>query len=129
MTPREAKRQLNIRQWKAIIQDRIDSGLYVDDYCKQNNISRHAYFYWLRIIREEAIAPPAIASGQEPAGFVEIRLPGNVCPALPENGINSISAQEPAELLLTVNGITVHVTGGTSPELLSRTLEVIRNVK
>lgn len=81
MNPHEVKRKLSIQQWRQIIQDRQNSGLTVDDYCKKNNLSRHAYFYWLRIIRQQAIDEansPVQDNTQEltvshaPAGFVEV---------------------------------------------------------
>lgn len=55
MDTRLAKRNYSIQQWKAIIQDRNNTNLTVDEYCKQNGLSRNSYFYWLRIIREEAL--------------------------------------------------------------------------
>ncbi len=41
-------------QWEKLITDCQRSGLNVDDWCIQNNISRHAYYYWLRKIRKQA---------------------------------------------------------------------------
>lgn len=40
---------------KSIIQDCKASGLRVDDYCTEDNISRNAYYYWLRKIKEASI--------------------------------------------------------------------------
>ncbi len=59
MDTRLAKRNYSIQQWKAIIQDRNNTNLTVDEYCKQNGLSRNSYFYWLRIIREEALEQSA----------------------------------------------------------------------
>lgn len=39
------------KYWKGIIEDRIQSGLSIDEYCKKNSLSRNAYFYWLRKVR------------------------------------------------------------------------------
>ena len=48
-----AKRNCSIQQWEAIIQDRNNTNLTMDGYCKQNGLSRNSYFYCLlRIIRE-----------------------------------------------------------------------------
>ena len=47
------KKQLHMQQWAAIIEDRIASGLKIDEYCEKNQLSRNSYFYWLRKIREE----------------------------------------------------------------------------
>ena len=49
MDTRLAKRNHNIQQWKNIIQDRNNTNLTVDEYCKQNGLSRNSYFYWLDI--------------------------------------------------------------------------------
>ena len=69
MDTRSAKRNYCIQQWKAIIQDRNNTNLTVDEYCKQNGLSRHSYFYWLRIIRDEALEQSA------ESGFVELSIP------------------------------------------------------
>ena len=45
MDTRLAKRNYSIQQWKAIIQDRNNTNLTVDEYCKQNGLSRNSYFY------------------------------------------------------------------------------------
>lgn len=44
MDTRLAKRNYSIQQWKAIIQDRNNTNLTVDEYCKQNGLSRNSYF-------------------------------------------------------------------------------------
>ena len=41
---RLAKRNYNIQQWKTIIQDRNNTDLTVDEYCKQNGLSRLQLF-------------------------------------------------------------------------------------
>ena len=51
------KKQLHMQQWAAIIEDRIASGLKIDEYCEKNQLSRNSYFYWLRKIREEMSTP------------------------------------------------------------------------
>lgn len=47
------KKQLHMQQWTAIIEERLASGLKIDEYCEKNQLSRNSYFYWLRKIREE----------------------------------------------------------------------------
>ena len=38
------KKQLHMQQWTAIIEDRIASGLKIDEYCEKNQLSRNPYF-------------------------------------------------------------------------------------
>ena len=42
-------------QWAQIIADRKASGKNVKDYCQSRGISRDAYFYWQKALREAAI--------------------------------------------------------------------------
>ena len=55
MDTRLATNQILLSEWTRIIKDRCQSGLKVDDYCKQHQLSRHAYYYWLRKVKEAAL--------------------------------------------------------------------------
>ena len=35
--------EFRLEQWKEIIQDRLNSGFMVDEYCKLHNLSRNSY--------------------------------------------------------------------------------------
>lgn len=48
-------------QWAKIIQNRIDSGLSIKGFCQANGISKHAYFYWQKKLREKACTAIEIA--------------------------------------------------------------------
>lgn len=48
------KTKFRREQWEKLITDCQSSGLKVDKWCEQNQISRHAYYYWLRKIRKQA---------------------------------------------------------------------------
>jgi transposase-like protein len=121
MDTRSVKRNYYIQQWKSIIQDRNNSGMSVNAYCKQNGISRNSYFYWLRIIREETLAQ------QAPSGFVELNPQTDS-----ESGLSVVTAfptetPETSQLTLSINGVTLLVTENTSSALLARTIGVLKN--
>jgi len=42
----------SITLWQNRIQDRIASGMKVNDWCEQNDISRDAYYYWHRRLKD-----------------------------------------------------------------------------
>lgn len=116
---REATRQFRIQQWTQIIHDCAQSGMTIKAYCEKNNLSRDAYFYWARIIKEKAITELTVADQH----FVEL-------PAGQTTGILSTYSEpvpESSELRLTIGQIQITVTERTSTALLSRTLEVVRN--
>lgn len=118
-----AKRIYNIQQWKTIIQDRNNTNLTVDEYCKQNGLSRNFYFYWLRIIREEVLEQLS------ESGFVELSLPAETNSGSHPITAVPIAKPEPSRLTLSMCGITIQVTEDTSPALLARTIGVIRNAQ
>lgn len=55
MTIPEAKRTARIIEWRQLIHARQQSGQSVRTWCLQNGIRENSYYYWLRIIREEAL--------------------------------------------------------------------------
>ncbi|MDD3417922.1 MAG: hypothetical protein PHY47_28685 [Lachnospiraceae bacterium] len=42
----------SITLWRNRIQNRKLSGLKVNDWCEQNSISRYAYYYWFRKLKD-----------------------------------------------------------------------------
>ena len=63
MDTKPATMQIRTRQWTSFIQECRSSGLKVDDYREQHSLSRNAYYYWQRKVKEAALSQ---------AGFVEI---------------------------------------------------------
>ena len=55
MTIPEAKRITRMNEWKQRIHERQQSGQNVRTWYLQNRIRENSYYYWLRIIREEAL--------------------------------------------------------------------------
>lgn len=50
------KHKVQLQRWKVLIQDRLNSNLKILEWCKQNNVSKDAYYYWLKQIRIEAVS-------------------------------------------------------------------------
>ena len=63
MTIREAKRITRMNEWRQLIHERQQSGQSVRIWCLQNGIRENSYYYWLRIIREEALCEAQNRSG------------------------------------------------------------------
>ena len=66
MNTRQVKRELKIAEWTELIRQRLVSGLSVEQWCKQNGISRDKYFYWLKIVREASCTAIETLSAGEP---------------------------------------------------------------
>ncbi len=113
MDTRLATNQIRLSEWTRIIKDRCQSGLKVDEYCKQHQISRHAYYYWLRKVKEAALIHNS---------FVEL-------PALPEKTVPATTGENyfTYQMTVAIGNTVLGVNESTPMELLSRVLEVVRN--
>lgn len=113
MNTRLATNQIRLSEWTRIIKDRCQSGLKVDEYCEQHQLSRHAYYYWLRKVKEAALIHNS---------FVEL-------PALPEKTVPGTTIENHFiyQMTVTIGNTVLGVSESTPMELLSRVLEVVRN--
>lgn len=53
----EIRTNVRMAQWQSIIRECKESGMTVAEFCEDRNISWHAYYYWLRKIREFITQP------------------------------------------------------------------------
>ena len=106
MDTKLATKQIRLREWAEIIKDCKSSGLKVDDYCSQNSLSRDAYYYWLRKVKEAALLQ---------AGFVEM-------PAA-----RSVPSGFVPQMQIQVDDIGIGINKDTPVELISTVLGVIRH--
>lgn len=47
--------QANLKLWASRVSDQKTSGLLVDDWCTQNGVSRHQFYYWKRQLKEACL--------------------------------------------------------------------------
>ncbi len=112
MDTRLATKELRLQQWAAIIRDCKESGLRVDAYCELNNISRNAYYYWLKKLKVAALEASNIT-------FTELPAPVQ-CQLEPEVS---------SEISIQLNDAVIQVRDGASSELLKVVVEVLKNAK
>lgn len=114
-----ATTKLRLQHWAQIVHDRANSGMNVKNYCAAQNISKDAYYYWLRKVKAAALESAGI-------DFVEMDQPG-----YNENTGISANADSPfrAEAVVSVGGIDISVNSSTSRDLITAILEAVRNAK
>lgn len=94
-------------QWMEILRDRKESGLGVDEYCRIKGISRHAYYYWQRKLRNAActeLAKQDMGIAAAPSGWMQL---------------SKASAQE-SSIRIEISGCHIDVNKSTDLELLKR---------
>jgi len=111
MDTKLATTQVRLQQWAAIVRERKESGLKVDDYCEAHNISRNAYYYWLRKLREAALE-------SQNSRFVELPVPAA-----------GHAGEKHPVLTISLRDAVIHVDETVSRELLAMTVEVLRNAE
>ena len=114
---RLATRQARLKYWSGVFDDKIQSGLKTEEYCKQHSITRDQYYYWLRKVREAALEGSGIH-------FVEIKeaVPAVICDG------KDPDTKAMAKLTIRICGAEIEVNESTSRKLLEQTLQVLRNV-
>lgn len=104
MNTKLATAHIRLTEWASIIKDCRTSGLKVDEYCQQHNLSRDAYYYWLRKVKTAAL---------QQAGFVELSAQGKA----------PISVSDfDTQLIIKTAGVELRVNEDTPTELITRIL-------
>ena len=106
---------VRLQQWTAIIQDRQASGLKVDDYCSEHNISRNAYYYWLRKVKAAAIENSGNLFAEVNPSFQKM-MPEHL-----ESGCSPVS--------ICLGDAVIHVNEDASSCLLHMVIEAVRNAE
>ena len=117
MDTREVAAEYRMGQWAQMIQARVQSGQSIKEYCASTGISRNAYFYWQRKLRETACAELAgkerecdnslIASGWARLESAEDKL-------------------AKASVSIEICGCCVKATAETDPELLAKVCRMLK---
>lgn len=101
----------NITLWQKRIADKKASGMKLDEWCAQNQLTKHSYYYWKRKItdleRNESDAPL----------FVEV-------PTEPADHTNMVSGT----MQLEWNGVTIHVTDSHTVSLAAELLTKLQKL-
>ena len=117
MDTQKVTTEYRLSKWAQIIQTRIDSGQNVEEYCQAAGITRNAYFYWQRKLRETACTELVNAEDPKnigPGGWMQL---------------NSDQAHRVNESLdIEINGCHIAVTSGTDTELLKKVCLTLRSL-
>lgn len=112
------KNKIRQEQWEKLITERQNSGLTIIDWCKKNNISCHAYYYWLRKLRKKACNHilSSIPEQKEPQiAFAKVDLqPQQTIPAGP--------------VIIHLPSATIEVYNGANTQIIDAVLMALKNI-
>ena len=107
--------QVRCEQWTKIINECLASGMNKTAWCKANGISDKSFFYWQRILRNEAYATtkhlpvPIEAKKETPVTFVELKP--TTTPAITHSEFQP-------DIIIRKKDLVIEVSNNTSAELL-----------
>ena len=55
MNAKQKLHQVHLQEWTVRFADQKASGLTVQQWCEQNNLSFHTYNYWKHFLKEEVV--------------------------------------------------------------------------
>lgn len=113
MDTKLATTNIRLHQWAAVFKKRAESGLTVNQYCEQNDLSRNSYYYWLRRVK-------TVALEIMPNAFVELNNVSNESSTIVPADLSSFTPQ----LTFEKNGFVISINQKTPKELLIMALEV-----
>jgi putative transposase len=119
MDTREVAAEYRMAQWTQTIQARVQSGQSIKEFCASEGISRNAYFYWQRKLREAACI-----------GHMTMQNCEN---GLVPNGWRQLAETDPATvaagaLTVEVSGCHITATAETDLELLAKVCQALRSL-
>ena len=107
------------QRWLKIINECLSSGMKKSEWCKANGISDKSFYYWQRILRNEAyietVAPkqiPAVLpmNTSQEVSFVELKTP-----TFPK----SVTSDFQPAVIIRHGSTILEISNHASPELLS----------
>ena len=108
----EIRTKVRMAQWQSIIKECKESGMTVAEFCEDRIISWHAYYYWLRKIREYITQPQTTENE-----FVQLPSPMEV--SAPAN---------PGTITIHIGGVAVEVEGNVNRASLKNVLKVLQEM-
>jgi putative transposase len=115
MKPKEVAAKYRADQWIKIIKEQRASGKTVKAFCLERDLSRNAFFYWQRKLREAACENlPAAEQSREltPAGWMQL----------------SYSQEAKDSIEIEINGCRIKVDNKTDPQLLKSVCSILRTL-
>lgn len=130
MKPSQTLHQANLLKWTTRFKEQSDSGLTVKDWCSQNSISIHAFYYWKRAAKEayvNSIMPEIVPiSLGSPAPIIEERIQPDTSELCNSDNLHELLPISPKSISVAVDDIRIEIGSGASEDVISRLIKAVR---
>ena len=118
--------QAKLQEWPKHCSDQKTSGLTVTEWCYQNNLSKHKFFYWKHLLKEEALsqALPDIVPV-----FIPTASPKTLPLPIPDNTSCTTRATCITDSCATIQkgDITIELNSLASEDFILSLIKAVRN--
>ena len=130
MSTRSMLHQAKLNEWASRFAEQKSSGLTVAEWCKQNNLSEHRFFYWKRQLKEEAIeqvlpeiVPLAMPSVQDTVTQVTAKA----AEVASESCASCASFASGPSARLFINGICIELDASANEAFIKNVIKAVRH--
>ena len=134
MNAKQTLHQANLSKWTARFHDQKSSGLTVKDWCSQNDVSIHAFYYWKGVAKEtyvKSLIPDIVPIQVVPAASLPDSQSENSNSNLELYNLRESSepvhAQLPSPITVSIGDIRIEIGPSSSDDLVSRIIKAVRN--
>lgn len=124
MTTREAKHAIRLQEWSQMVRDCQESGLTVNEWCKQNDLKPTCYYYRLAQLRKEILDQNKLLPSSVQEASIPTLVKVDVTPAeIQQPVIRSASAEQ--IFRLQYKGAVLDIPVGTDAEDIAEVLKAM----
>jgi hypothetical protein len=118
MNTRLVAKEKQLQNWGAIIHECKNSGMKTKDWLAENNISKDQYYYWFRMLREQAcIAKPSREEQVNQVVKIECSEP------------EPTYSKQSDVITVNVGDLNINIPSGADIGVIKTILEVAMNAK
>jgi len=117
MDTRLVAKEKQLETWAKIIHECKNSGMKTKDWLVENNISRDQYYYWLRLVREQAYLQAKTEETGNQVVKIEYEEP------IPETATSSDM------IIVKLGRIQLEIPSNTCPDTIRVLMEVATRAK
>ena len=134
MSTRQKIHDATLAKWLGLIHDQRASGMTVKDWCADNSISVHAFYYWKRIAKAsyvDAVIPDIvpIPAPTLPEVTSATGATCTTCATTPNELYNSNNLiNSCAPITVSIGDISINIGASASDDLITRIIGAIRHV-
>lgn len=127
MNARQKLRQAHLQEWAVRFSEQKASGLTIRQWCEENDFSIHAYNYWKRLLKEEAVNQvlPDIVPVSVPVISSLDTSTEIVSPIIRANRTNCAIQSNVSDVTMQINGVSISIDPSVSEAFLNKLIKAV----